>query len=728
MYARMPTRRPGTQSLHPDDVLHPAERRHLLGAIAHLVAATPPDSATAVFLGHWLKTYAGELDLDLSKFPMSSLPPRRHFLGPPAARRAPSKSKAKKVQSLTDPRCWARLASHLARTCEKATPQTNSPLDINFSLLHQQVQIPEQDAQVFNLLYRLQADDRYQALVMPTLDDISGVLRVPDVLKILLGISRQELRKVLRRRSPLTQTGLLTSSNIFEPISEASDIDWVNHRIVYALQEPFANSLDLANFMLGDPVAPELEYGDFDHMADMRDFATRLLRGARESKQPGINVLLYGNTGTGKSQFCRVVAREAGMTLHEVRSNHGFAEQARGSFRLKELQLANSLLSGRSDSLIMFDEMEDIIESDLERMGNDSPVIESKAYFNTLLETHQTPILWTTNNIHDIDPAFLRRMTLIVEFRTPPRQARERIWKRTLARHGMSLPDDFVSRLSASHELSPGFVGNAVVAAKLTGDQQDVMTVLNSAARAMRARPLAALSESDDFDQSLVNCAQPVAELTSAMLRARDRNFSLCLYGPPGTGKSAYARYLAASLGMEVLVRRASDLLGMFLGQSEHNIAAMFAEAVDRKAFLIVDEADSLLRERGAANHSWEVTQVNEMLTWMEQHPLPYAFTTNLMDGLDRAAMRRFTFKARFDYLLPGQAIHAFRHFLHAEPPAEITRLDRLTPGDFRVVKARAEILEISDPQRLLNMLREEVALKRDGAARAIGFAPAVQQ
>ncbi|MFP5440326.1 MAG: ATP-binding protein, partial [Gammaproteobacteria bacterium] len=229
-------------------------------------------------------------------------------------------------------------------------------------------------------------------------------------------------------------------------------------------------------------------------------------------------------------------------------------------------------------------------------------------------------------------------------------------------------------------------------------------------------------------DQSLVNCAQPVAELTSAMLRARDRNFSLCLYGPPGTGKSAYARYLAASLGMEVLVRRASDLLGMFVGQSEHNIAAMFAEAVDRKAFLIVDEADSLLRERGAANHSWEVTQVNEMLTWMEQHPLPYAFTTNLMDGLDRAAMRRFTFKARFDYLLPGQTIHAFRHFLHAEPPAEITRLDRLTPGDFRVVKARAEILEISDPQRLLNMLREEVALKRDGAARAIGFAPAVQQ
>lgn len=709
---------------HPDEVLHPAERRHLLGAIAQLVAATPPASATAAHLGHWLKDYAPELELNLSKFPLSSLPPRWHFLGPRATRRAPSSAKAKKVQSLTDPGCWARLAGHLAAACAKARTKHLSPLDINLSLLHQQVQIPDQDARVFNLLYRLQADERYQALVVPVLDDTGGVLRVHHVLKTLLGLSQQDLRRIVRRRSPLTQTGLLASGKVFDPVDDASDASWVNHRIVDAMQESFASSLDLANFMLGEPVPPELECADFDHMADLRDFVTRLLRGAREKNQPGINILLYGNTGTGKSQFCRIVAREAGMTLHEVRSNHGFAEQASGAFRLTELQLANSLLSGRADSLLMFDEMEDIIESDLERIGNDSPVIESKAYFNTLLENHQTPILWTTNNLHDIDPAFLRRMTLMVEFRTPPRQARERIWKRTLARHEMTLPDAFVSRLSASHELSPGFVGNAVVAAKLTGDQQDAMTVLNSAARAMYARPLAPLSETDDFDQSLVNCAQPVAELTAAMLRANGKNFSLCLYGPPGTGKSAYARYLAAALGMEVLVRRASDLLGMFLGQSEHNIAAMFAEAVDRKAFLIVDEADSLLRDRGAATHSWEVTQVNEMLTWMEQHPLPYAFTTNLMDGLDRAAMRRFTFKARFDYLDAAQVVRAFRHFLLAEPPAEITRLDRLTPGDFRVVQARANILGIADPHRLLEMLREEVALKRDGTQRAIGFAP----
>ena len=62
---------------------------------------------------------------------------------------------------------------------------------------------------------------------------------------------------------------------------------------------------------------------------------------------------------------------------------------------------------------------------------------------------------------------------------------------------------------------------------------------------------------------------------------------------------------------------------------SEQAIAAAFEEAADLGAFLILDEADSLLRDRGAARHSWEITQVNEMLTWMERHPFPFACTTN---------------------------------------------------------------------------------------------------
>ncbi len=75
------------------------------------------------------------------------------------------------------------------------------------------------------------------------------------------------------------------------------------------------------------------------------------------------------------------------------------------------------------------------------------------------------------------------------------------------------------------------------------------------------------------------------------------------------------------------------------------------------------DEADSLLLERADAVRSWEISQVNEMLTWMESHALPFACTTNLAERLDRASLRRFLVKVRFDWLTPAQARLAFRRF-----------------------------------------------------------------
>ncbi|MFO1035207.1 MAG: ATP-binding protein, partial [Geminicoccaceae bacterium] len=168
---------------------------------------------------------------------------------------------------------------------------------------------------------------------------------------------------------------------------------------------------------------------------------------------------------------------------------------------------------------------------------------------------------------------------------------------------------------------------------------------------------------------------------------------SFCLSGPPGTGKSAYARYLAHELGLEVLEKRYSDVVSCYLGESEKAIAAAFQEAADLGAFLILDEADSLLRDRGAARYSWEITQVNEMLTWMERHPLPFACTTNAPDLLDPATARRFLFKIRFLPMNAGQIAAAFLKAFKLKAPEPILKLNLLTPGDFAVVARKAELL-----------------------------------
>ncbi len=130
------------------------------------------------------------------------------------------------------------------------------------------------------------------------------------------------------------------------------------------------------------------------------------------------------------------------------------------------------------------------------------------------------------------------------------------------------------------------------------------------------------------------------------------------------------------------------------------------------------------MRDRGLAERSWEVTQVNEMLTQMERHPYPFAMTTNLMDSLDPATLRRFLFKVKFLPMSPDQAAEAFQRAFGGAPPAALARLDPLAPGDFAVVARKAKVLGERDPQRLLAMLAEEVAVKPGAGRIAVGFRP----
>ena len=202
------------------------------------------------------------------------------------------------------------------------------------------------------------------------------------------------------------------------------------------------------------------------------------------------------------------------------------------------------------------------------------------------------------------------------------------------------------------------------------------------------------------YDPALIRADVDPVQLADRLVNGGARHFSVCLQGPPGTGKSAFVRHLADRLGLEVIQKRASDLMSKWVGETEKVTAAAFTEARDAEAFLVFDEADSLLADRRLAQRSWEVSQVNEMLTWMESHPLPFACTTNFGERLDTATLRRFTFKIALGHLSPEQVVSAFRIYFGIEPPAEVAGLATLTPGDFSVVRRKAEILDcLEDPR-----------------------------
>ncbi|MEI7682519.1 MAG: ATP-binding protein, partial [Betaproteobacteria bacterium] len=203
----------------------------------------------------------------------------------------------------------------------------------------------------------------------------------------------------------------------------------------------------------------------------------------------------------------------------------------------------------------------------------------------------------------------------------------------------------------------------------------------------------------------------------------------ICLYGPSGTGKSAFAAYVSEKLGLVPLLQRASDILSPYRGETEARMAAMFRRAQEDKSVLILDEADSFFRSREQARLSWEVTAVNEMLTQLESFEGIFFATTNLMDQIDAASMRRFDAKICFKYLkleqcgaLFVQACQTLGILPDEFAKQSLRTIDRLTPGDFANVVRQSRLRPVRTSQDLIARLKDEVRHKGLSVGRTMGF------
>lgn len=105
------------------------------------------------------------------------------------------------------------------------------------------------------------------------------------------------------------------------------------------------------------------------------------------------------------------------------------------------------------------------------------------------------------------------------------------------------------------------------------------------------------------------------------MMRAfgRSTRGGLLLYGPPGCGKTYIARAVAGELGARFIAVGISDVLDMWLGQSEKNVHALF-EGARRYApcLLFLDELDAIGRKRSLVRHSAGSTVINQLLAEMD--------------------------------------------------------------------------------------------------------------
>lgn len=157
---------------------------------------------------------------------------------------------------------------------------------------------------------------------------------------------------------------------------------------------------------------------------------------------------------------------------------------------------------------------------------------------------------------------------------------------------------------------------------------------------------------------------------------------SLLLTGLPGVGKTELARYIAHKANLPFVFLKFSGLVNSALGRTQQNIGRVFDYAKRTPCVLCVDEIDAIGMCRGSRDDVAEMSRVTIALM-QELDRLPNDViligTTNRVDNLDEALIRRFTFKHRVKPLGDDDMKELCKKFLaSADYPFTESELDGL--------------------------------------------------
>ena len=565
----------------------------------------------------------------------------------------------------------------------------NPIIQQNIDKLTQLLSLNVAERMVFRLAIQLQLYEPLKELsgALPK----SNLAELGEVLSNLFDLPKSDIISALKDKGKLLGYGLLTRN--YNPDRIHEYLDWGKMLdFDEFISEPL-NEQTLLKSCTQPAIKTSLNLDDFAYLGEMKAMMLDYLQSSFATHRKGVNILIYGAPGTGKTEFATLLAKALSVSVHNITYMDGDGDVISAEERLNKCRFAQKVLEGQS-SLLIFDEIEDVFRGSF---FGQSVAQQNKAWMNQLLENNNVPMIWLSNTVFGIDPAFLRRFDFILEMPDLPLKNKSAL----------------ITQLTEG-KLSPAYVQHFAKVRSLTP--------------AILSRTIRVAKELYNLDY--VACNDNIHRISEGLKRSKKGR--ICCYGPPGTGKTAWAAWLAEELDMPLLLKQGSDLLDPYVGGTERNIAQAFEQAKADNALLVLDEVDTFLFSREGANRSWERSQVNEMLTQIERFEGLMVVSTNLIEVLDPAALRRFDLKLKFDYLTLPQRLDFAKQqaeilglpLLSEEDLGQIESLNLLTPGDFAAVARRHQFSLFQKVQDWLCALQGECEVKPAFSAmtRRIGF------
>ena len=553
----------------------------------------------------------------------------------------------------------------------------------------------------------------------------SDLQRTAAIMADLLKQPKNQILSALKKGSKLDAYGLIDRD--YRPDSVHDYLDWGETLDFDEFVTQPLNENVLLKSCTEVAQVPSLELDDFAHIAGMKEMMLTYLQQALKHHQKGVNLLIYGVPGTGKTEFAGLLAQALGISAYNITYMDSDGDVVKAEQRLNYSRLAQTLLNGKQ-ALLIFDEIEDVFNGSLMER---SVAQKNKAWTNQLLENNNVPMIWLSNSVSGIDPAFLRRFDLILEMPDLPLKNKSALI--TQLTEGKLSPA-YVQHFAKVRSLTPAILSRTIRVAKELNTSNFAETLLMMFNQTLKSQNKPKIEPlvlgKADYNLDYVACNDNIHHISEGLKRSKKGR--ICCYGPPGTGKTAWAAWLAEELDMPLLLRQGSDLLDPYVGGTERNIAEAFESAKRDNCLLVLDEVDTFLFSREGANRSWERSQVNEMLTQIERFEGLMVVSTNLIEVLDPAALRRFDLKLKFDYLTLKQRLDFAKQqaeilglpSLSEEDLSQIESLNLLTPGDFAAVARRHQFSPFQKVQDWLSALQGECEVKPafSATSRRIGF------